>query len=121
LSCRPRLVRYAWPYRSFPPSCHPPLTFGWTILRCKERRIKAAQNHTPWRGSCDGYMGFWTLAEYRHSLPTCGLQKTAQTAYHAVVCLRLRELAKGWNLRRAAAVSCGWRTAKSATSQVIIF
>ncbi|ESS59522.1 target of rapamycin (TOR) kinase 1 [Trypanosoma cruzi Dm28c] len=28
------------------PSCHPPWTFGWTTLRRKERRIKAAQNHT---------------------------------------------------------------------------
>ncbi|PWV06765.1 putative target of rapamycin (TOR) kinase 1 [Trypanosoma cruzi] len=26
---------------------HPPWTFGWTILRCRERRIKAAQRHTP--------------------------------------------------------------------------
>ncbi|PWV10841.1 hypothetical protein C3747_65g223 [Trypanosoma cruzi] len=47
LSCRPGHARYAWPYRPFPPSCHPPWTFGWTTLRCKERRIKAAQNHTP--------------------------------------------------------------------------
>ncbi|PWV22130.1 putative target of rapamycin (TOR) kinase 1 [Trypanosoma cruzi] len=30
----------------FPPSCHPSSTFGWTTLRCKERRIKAAQNQT---------------------------------------------------------------------------
>ncbi|PWV06149.1 putative target of rapamycin (TOR) kinase 1 [Trypanosoma cruzi] len=28
----------------------------------------------------------------------------------------LQDLAKGWNLRRAAAGSCGWRTPKSATS-----
>ncbi|RNC39839.1 putative mucin-associated surface protein (MASP) [Trypanosoma cruzi] len=47
LSCRRRHARYAWPYRSFPPSCHPPWTFGWTTPRCKERRIKADQNHTP--------------------------------------------------------------------------
>ncbi|EKG00997.1 mucin-associated surface protein (MASP), putative [Trypanosoma cruzi] len=47
LSCRPRHVRYAWPYRPFRPSCHPPWTFGWTTLCCEERRIKAAQNHTP--------------------------------------------------------------------------
>ncbi|RNF20523.1 mucin-associated surface protein (MASP) [Trypanosoma cruzi] len=46
LSCRPRRARYAWPYRPFPPSCHPPWTFGWTTLRCKELRIKAAQNRT---------------------------------------------------------------------------
>ncbi|PWV16804.1 putative target of rapamycin (TOR) kinase 1 [Trypanosoma cruzi] len=31
----------------FPLSCHPPWTFGWTTLRCEERRIKAARNHTP--------------------------------------------------------------------------
>ncbi|PWV20016.1 hypothetical protein C3747_7g574 [Trypanosoma cruzi] len=47
LSCRPRHARYAWPYRPFPPSCHPLWTFGWTTLRCKERRIKADQNDTP--------------------------------------------------------------------------
>ncbi|KAF8281233.1 hypothetical protein TcBrA4_0091050 [Trypanosoma cruzi] len=46
LSCRPRRARYAWPYRPFPPSCHLPWTFGWTTLRCKELRIKAAQNRT---------------------------------------------------------------------------
>ncbi|PWV00368.1 hypothetical protein C3747_209g74 [Trypanosoma cruzi] len=40
LSCRPSCARYAWPYRHFPPSCHPPWTFGWTILRCKERQIQ---------------------------------------------------------------------------------
>ncbi|PWV13530.1 putative target of rapamycin (TOR) kinase 1 [Trypanosoma cruzi] len=28
LSCRPRHARYAWPYRPFPPSCHPPWAFG---------------------------------------------------------------------------------------------
>ncbi|KAF8304455.1 putative target of rapamycin (TOR) kinase 1 [Trypanosoma cruzi] len=28
LSCRPRRARYAWPYWLFPPSCHPPWTFG---------------------------------------------------------------------------------------------
>ncbi|PWV01752.1 putative target of rapamycin (TOR) kinase 1 [Trypanosoma cruzi] len=47
LSCRPRHEQYAWPYRPFPPFCHPLWTFGWTALRCEERRIKAAQNHTP--------------------------------------------------------------------------
>ncbi|PWV06833.1 hypothetical protein C3747_109g188 [Trypanosoma cruzi] len=47
LSCRPRRARSAWPYRPFPPSCHPPWTFGWIALCCKERRIKAAQNQTP--------------------------------------------------------------------------
>ncbi|RNC59345.1 putative mucin-associated surface protein (MASP) [Trypanosoma cruzi] len=90
LSCRPRHARYAWPYRHFPPSCRPPWTFGWTTLRCEERRIKAARNRTPSRGGCDGYMGFRTLAEGRHPLPTCGLQKTPQTAYHAVVFLHPR-------------------------------
>ncbi|ESS61006.1 retrotransposon hot spot (RHS) protein [Trypanosoma cruzi Dm28c] len=33
---------------------------------------------------------FWTLAEYRQHLPTCGLQKTPQTAFHAVVFLHFR-------------------------------
>ncbi|EKG01720.1 retrotransposon hot spot (RHS) protein, putative [Trypanosoma cruzi] len=33
---------------------------------------------------------FWSLAEYRHPLPTCGPKKTPQTAYHAVVFLHLR-------------------------------
>ncbi|EKF38286.1 eukaryotic translation initiation factor 2 subunit, putative [Trypanosoma cruzi marinkellei] len=47
-----------YPYRPFPPSCYAPWTFGCTTLRCRERRIKAAQNHTSWRGSCHGYMGF---------------------------------------------------------------
>ncbi|PWU85762.1 putative target of rapamycin (TOR) kinase 1 [Trypanosoma cruzi] len=28
LSCRPRRARCAWPYRPFPPSCHPPWSFG---------------------------------------------------------------------------------------------
>ncbi|KAF8284936.1 hypothetical protein TcBrA4_0042960 [Trypanosoma cruzi] len=42
-----RGARYAQPYRPFPPSCHPPWTFGRTTLRCKELRIKAAQNRTP--------------------------------------------------------------------------
>ncbi|RNC60630.1 protein kinase, putative,serine/threonine protein kinase [Trypanosoma cruzi] len=28
----------------------------------------------------------------------------------------IQDLAKGWNLRRGAAVSCGWRTPKSAIS-----
>ncbi|RNF09279.1 mucin-associated surface protein (MASP), partial [Trypanosoma cruzi] len=37
LSCRRRHARYAWPYRPFPPFCHPPWTFGWTTLRCKEQ------------------------------------------------------------------------------------
>ncbi|RNC48646.1 putative mucin-associated surface protein (MASP) [Trypanosoma cruzi] len=46
-SRRPRRARYAWPYRLFPPSFHPPITIGWTTLRCKERRIKAAGNRTP--------------------------------------------------------------------------
>ncbi|RNC33642.1 putative mucin-associated surface protein (MASP) [Trypanosoma cruzi] len=58
LSCRTRRARHAWPYRPFPPSCHPPWTFGWTTLRCEERRIKAAQTHTPRRGKRDGYMSF---------------------------------------------------------------
>ncbi|EKG05433.1 hypothetical protein TCSYLVIO_003490 [Trypanosoma cruzi] len=57
---------------------------------------------------------FLILAEYRHPLPTCGLQKTPQTAYHTVVCLHFSNC-EGRNLRRAAAGSCGWRTPKSAT------
>ncbi|KAF8277924.1 putative target of rapamycin (TOR) kinase 1 [Trypanosoma cruzi] len=47
LSCRSRRAGYAWPYRPFPPSRHPPWTFGWIMLRCEEWRIKAARNHTP--------------------------------------------------------------------------
>ncbi|PWV07111.1 putative target of rapamycin (TOR) kinase 1 [Trypanosoma cruzi] len=53
---------------------------------------------------------FLTFAKYRHPLSTCGLRKTAQTEYHAVVFLNFR------NWRRAAAESCGWRKPKSATS-----
>ncbi|RNC45084.1 putative retrotransposon hot spot (RHS) protein [Trypanosoma cruzi] len=33
---------------------------------------------------------FWTLAEYRHPLSTCGQRKTPQTEYHAVVFLHFR-------------------------------
>ncbi|PWV13357.1 putative target of rapamycin (TOR) kinase 1 [Trypanosoma cruzi] len=40
-----RAVRLA--LSAFFPSCHPPWTFGWTTLRCKERRIKVARKHTP--------------------------------------------------------------------------
>ncbi|PWV19293.1 putative target of rapamycin (TOR) kinase 1 [Trypanosoma cruzi] len=39
--------------------------------------------------------GFLTLAEYRHPLHTYGLQKTPQTAYHAVVCLHFRTWRRG--------------------------
>ncbi|ESS62068.1 hypothetical protein TCDM_10287 [Trypanosoma cruzi Dm28c] len=47
LSCRPRCAWDALPCRPFPPSRHPPWTFRWTTLCCRERRIKAAQNQTP--------------------------------------------------------------------------
>ncbi|RNF12305.1 retrotransposon hot spot (RHS) protein [Trypanosoma cruzi] len=36
-----------------------------------------------------------TLAECRHPLPTCGLQITPQTAYHAVVFLEFRNWRRG--------------------------
>ncbi|KAF8292544.1 putative target of rapamycin (TOR) kinase 1 [Trypanosoma cruzi] len=39
--------------------------------------------------------GFGNLAGCRQLLPTCGLQKTPQTAYHAVVCLRFRNWRRG--------------------------
>ncbi|KAF8288710.1 hypothetical protein TcBrA4_0006430 [Trypanosoma cruzi] len=38
---------------------------------------------------------FLALAEYRHPLPTCGLRKTPQTAYHAVVCFYTSGLDEG--------------------------
>ncbi|ESS61626.1 retrotransposon hot spot (RHS) protein [Trypanosoma cruzi Dm28c] len=39
--------------------------------------------------------GFLILAECRQLLPTCGLRKTPQTAYHAVVCLHFRTWRRG--------------------------
>ncbi|RNF06704.1 retrotransposon hot spot (RHS) protein [Trypanosoma cruzi] len=36
-----------------------------------------------------------TLAEYMHPLPTCGLRKTPQTAYHAAVFLRFSTWRRG--------------------------
>ncbi|RNF15958.1 retrotransposon hot spot (RHS) protein [Trypanosoma cruzi] len=76
----------------------------------------SSKSHAMTRGSCNGYVCFWTLAEYRHPLPTYGLQKTPPTVCHAVVFLQFRNWRKEWKLRRGAAVSCGWRTPKSATS-----
>ncbi|KAF8284191.1 hypothetical protein TcBrA4_0059940 [Trypanosoma cruzi] len=67
------------------------------------------------RGSCNGYVCFWTLAEYRHPLPTYGLQKTPPTVCHAVVCLHFRTWRKEWSLRMGAAGSCGWRSPNSVT------
>ncbi|PWV06033.1 putative target of rapamycin (TOR) kinase 1 [Trypanosoma cruzi] len=60
---------------------------------------------------------FWTLAEYRHPLPTCGLHKgnPADGMSRGRV-FTLQDVAKGWNLRRAAAESFVWRTPKSAIS-----
>ncbi|RNF03006.1 hypothetical protein TcG_11136 [Trypanosoma cruzi] len=81
-----------------------------TVLCYKERRIKAARNHMPWRRIRNGSMSFWTLAGYRHPLPTYAQQKTPQTAYRVVACLHFRT----W--RRGAAGSCGRRSPKSATS-----
>ncbi|KAF8275612.1 hypothetical protein TcBrA4_0138020 [Trypanosoma cruzi] len=38
---------------------------------------------------------FLAPAEYRYPLPTCGLRKTPQTAYHAVVFLHFRTWRRG--------------------------
>ncbi|RNC36309.1 protein kinase [Trypanosoma cruzi] len=106
LLCRPRLaVRLALSAFS---AILPPTMVVWvnnTLLRGAANKGSSKSHAIAWEPR---QIYFVALAEYRHPLPTCGMQTAPKTACHAVVFLRFR------TLRRGAAVSFGRRTPKSA-------
>ncbi|PWU89965.1 putative target of rapamycin (TOR) kinase 1 [Trypanosoma cruzi] len=99
LSCRPRRARYAWPCRPFPPSCHPPWTFG------DNTSLQGAAN----KGSSKSYTMTWELQRIYEFLDSHGMRATfayvrsAKNPADGISRGRLftlQDLAKGWNLRR---------------------
>ncbi|KAF8294763.1 hypothetical protein TcBrA4_0071310 [Trypanosoma cruzi] len=77
------------------------------------------------KGSSKSHAMTWELQRIFEVLDSRGIQATfayvrsAENPADGISRGRvftLQDLAKGWNLRKGAAGSCGWRTPKSATS-----